>query len=146
MKLPYCLGRFVFGGFFLYSGINHLIQRKALAQYVDAKNVPMPEAAVTASGVSDRVRFWEGSFAGFVSIIAQSDFYVGYDSAGQHAAAAAGIPLLSVFKGAISKTFRNRWAPQGWARQIVLNADELESAVTTPAKLHPIGIVQITEH
>ena len=52
MKLPYYFGRFVFGGFFLYNGINHLIQRKALAQYVDAKNVPMPEAAVTASGVA----------------------------------------------------------------------------------------------
>jgi putative oxidoreductase len=52
MKLPYYLGRFVFGGFFLYNGINHLIQRKALAQYVDAKNVPMPDAAVTASGVA----------------------------------------------------------------------------------------------
>jgi putative oxidoreductase len=52
MKLPYYLGRFVFGGFFLYNGINHLIQRKALAQSVDAKNVPMPNAAVTASGVA----------------------------------------------------------------------------------------------
>jgi len=52
MKLPYYFGRFVFGGFFLYNGINHLIQRKAMAQYVDAKNVPMPDAAVTASGVA----------------------------------------------------------------------------------------------
>jgi putative oxidoreductase len=52
MKLPYYLGRFVFGGYFLYNGINHLIQRKALAQSVDAKNVPMPNAAVTASGVA----------------------------------------------------------------------------------------------
>ena len=52
MKLLYHLGRFVFGGFFFYNGIHHLIQRKALAQYLDAKNVPMPDAAVTASGVA----------------------------------------------------------------------------------------------
>jgi uncharacterized membrane protein len=52
MKLPYYLRRFVFGGFFPYNGINHLIRRKAMAQYVDAKNVPMPDAAVTASGVA----------------------------------------------------------------------------------------------
>jgi putative oxidoreductase len=42
----------VFGGFFLYNGINHRIQRKAMAQYGDAKSVPMPDAAVTASGVA----------------------------------------------------------------------------------------------
>jgi ADP-heptose:LPS heptosyltransferase len=95
-------------------------------------------AAAAASGVSDRVRFWEGSFAGFVSIIMQSDFYVGYDSAGQHAAAAAGVPLLSIFKGAPSEIFRNRWAPQGPGDRTVLNADELtpaqiEVVKTTPA-------------
>jgi len=85
-------------------------------------------AAAEASGGSDRVRFWEGSFAGFVSVIMQSDFYVGYDSAGQHAAAAAGIPLVSIFKGAPSELFRNRWAPQGTGDRTVLNADKLTQA------------------
>jgi ADP-heptose:LPS heptosyltransferase len=78
--------------------------------------------AAQASGIIDRVRFWEGSFAGFVSIIAQSDFYAGYDSAGQHAAAAAGIPLISIFAGAVSKRFRDRWAPHGPAPAIVIDA------------------------
>ncbi len=87
-------------------------------------------AAVSASGVSNQVRFWEGSFAGFASIVIQSDYYVGYDSAGQHTAAAAGIPLVSLFKGAVSETFRNRWAPQGPGAQTVLNADLL-----TPAEI-----------
>jgi ADP-heptose:LPS heptosyltransferase len=85
-------------------------------------------AAVAASGVSDRVRFWEGSFAGFVSVIMQSDLYVGYDSAGQHAAAAAGVPLISIFKGAPSEIFRNRWAPQGTGERTILNADVLTLA------------------
>ncbi|MEP6717393.1 MAG: glycosyltransferase family 9 protein, partial [Terriglobia bacterium] len=58
---------------------------------------------VTAAAVGvENVRFWEGSFAGFASIIAQSDLYAGYDSGGQHVAAAAGVPLLSIFVGAPS--------------------------------------------
>jgi ADP-heptose:LPS heptosyltransferase len=77
-----------------------------------------------ASGVVDRVRFWDGSFAGFASIIAQSHFFAGYDSAGQHAAAAAGIPLISIFAGACSKRFRDRWAPYGSGSPIVIDAEK----------------------
>ena len=43
-------------------------------------------SAAETSGCADRMRFWEGSFAGFASLIARSDLYAGYDSAGQHAA------------------------------------------------------------
>ena len=50
MRVPFLIGRLVFGGFFLYNGINHFKQRKALAQHAGSKNVPMPEAAVTVSG------------------------------------------------------------------------------------------------
>jgi ADP-heptose:LPS heptosyltransferase len=70
-------------------------------------------AAVNASGVAGRVRFWEGSFAGFAWIISQSSLYCGYDSAGQHAAAACGTPLITFFAGAPSERFAQRWAPQG---------------------------------
>jgi putative oxidoreductase len=52
MKAPFLLGRVIFGGFFLYSGINHLKDYKQMGQYAKAKNVPMPEAAVLASGVA----------------------------------------------------------------------------------------------
>ena len=51
MKAAFLIGRIVFGGFFLYNGINHFKQRQELAQYAGAKDVPYPEAAVTASGV-----------------------------------------------------------------------------------------------
>lgn len=70
-------------------------------------------AAVEASGQAAKVRYWEGSFAAFASIISQAAFYAGYDSAGQHAAAACGIPTFSVFAGAPSERFENRWAPKG---------------------------------
>ena len=50
MKAPFLLGRLVFGGFFLYSGIHHFVDRKMLAQYAAAKKVPLPDVAVMASG------------------------------------------------------------------------------------------------
>jgi putative oxidoreductase len=52
MKAAFLIGRLVFGGFFLYNGINHLKQRKQLAQYAKTKNVPMAEAVVAATGVA----------------------------------------------------------------------------------------------
>ncbi len=85
-------------------------------------------AAVEASGCGDSVRFWEGSFAGFASIVSQCDLYLGYDSAGQHAAAAAGVPLISIFAGAVSARFRQRWAPSGRGSIDVLDADALSPA------------------
>ncbi len=51
MKVPFLLGRLMFGGYFLYSGIHHFQEHEALAQYTKAKNVPKADLAVTASGV-----------------------------------------------------------------------------------------------
>ena len=52
MKIPFLLGRIVFGGFFLYNGINHFKQRKSLAEYAKAKNVPLADIAVPATGAA----------------------------------------------------------------------------------------------
>ena len=52
MKIPFLLGRIVFGGFFLYNGINHFKQRKSLAQYAKGKNVPLADIAVPATGAA----------------------------------------------------------------------------------------------
>lgn len=51
MKTPFLIGRILFGGFFLYNGINHLRERKNMASCTAAKGVPSPELAVTASAV-----------------------------------------------------------------------------------------------
>ena len=80
-------------------------------------------AAAEGSGHAERIRFWEGSFAGFASLIAQAKFYAGYDSAGQHAAAACATPLVTVFAGAPSDRFRERWAPAGRGMVNVIDAD-----------------------
>jgi hypothetical protein len=87
-------------------------------------------AAARNSGIADRVRFWEGSFAGFVSVIMQCDLYAGYDSAGQHAAAASGVPLISIFAGAPSERFRERWAPCGPGRIHIIDATAHDPATT----------------
>lgn len=52
MKAAFLIGRIIFGGFFLYNGINHFKQKQALAQYADAKDVPYPDVMVSASGVA----------------------------------------------------------------------------------------------
>ena len=52
MRIPFLLGRLVFGGFFLYNGINHIKNRKMLAQYAASKHVPVPAVGVVASGAA----------------------------------------------------------------------------------------------
>ena len=69
------------------------------------------ERAATRSGV--RATFWDGSFAGFAAIVAAARLYVGYDSAGQHVAAAAGVPLISIFAGFPAPRMFDRWRPAG---------------------------------
>ena len=61
----------------------------------------------------DRIWMFQGSFAAFAGIIARSRLYVGYDSAGQHAAAACGVPLVTIFAGPPARAFAARWRPTG---------------------------------
>src|SRR6266542_1773787 len=44
-------GRAIFGGYFLYNGINHFLNRKILADYARSKGVPAPDVALAGSGV-----------------------------------------------------------------------------------------------
>ena len=52
MKAPFLIGRLVFGGFFLYNGINHFRNHTQMAQYAQAKGVPAAEVAVIGTGVA----------------------------------------------------------------------------------------------
>jgi putative oxidoreductase len=51
MKAPFLIGRMLFGGYFLYNGINHLKNRHQMVPYVEAKGVPAPKISVIASGI-----------------------------------------------------------------------------------------------
>lgn len=69
-----------------------------------------------------RLLTWNGSLNGFAGIIAASDLYAGYDSAGGHLAAALGVPGIDIFSGAVCGRMRDRWRPWG----------------KTPAKVVPV--------
>lgn len=56
---------------------------------------------------------WQGGIGAFASLIANSDEYIGYDSSGQHIAAALSIPSFTLFVSSNSKLFAERWHPYG---------------------------------
>jgi ADP-heptose:LPS heptosyltransferase len=88
------------------------------------------EQAVERSGAE--ASFWDGSFAGFASYIAGASLYVGYDSAGQHVAAAAGVPLIGVFAGFPVPRMFDRWRPNGHV--IRVERPDVEATLARVAK------------
>jgi ADP-heptose:LPS heptosyltransferase len=77
--------------------------------------------AAERAGVN--AEFWDGSFAGFAQIIAGASLYAGYDSAGQHVAAASGVPLITVFAGFPTPRMFDRWRPVS-EQSYVVRVDE----------------------
>jgi hypothetical protein len=69
------------------------------------------------------VQFCRGSFAEFAAVVQASDFYVGYDSAGQHVAAACGIPQVTIFAGEPCERMFQRWRPTGRGQIHILRAN-----------------------
>lgn len=51
MQVAFLLGRILFGGYFLWNGLNHFLRHGMMTQYAAAKHVPMPGAAVAVSGL-----------------------------------------------------------------------------------------------
>lgn len=74
-------------------------------------------------GNADNVRLHEGSFASFASYIMRSKLYFGYDSAGQHVAAASGVPLVTLFAGYACESTFARWRPSGPGPIYIVKAD-----------------------
>jgi len=62
MRALHVLGRAIFGGFFVYNGINHLKNAAGMGQYAAAKGVPAAKQAVQGTGLM--------MLAGGLSIIA----------------------------------------------------------------------------
>ena len=92
--------------------------------------------ALERTGV--KARTWNGSFAGFAAIVAQSDLYVGYDSAGQHVAAACGVPLVSIFAGYPNLRMFHRWKPCGAGPIEVIRVDDPDPATVLPQAIDAI--------
>jgi uncharacterized membrane protein YphA (DoxX/SURF4 family) len=51
MEYVFLIGRILYGGLFVYSGINHFIRAEMMTAYVKSKGVPAPRMAVLGSGV-----------------------------------------------------------------------------------------------
>ena len=73
-----------------------------------------------------KIRPWRGSFAALAAMISRSRLYVGYDSAGQHAAAVLGTPLVTVFAGFASPRMFARWYPTGPGPKEVIRVDHAD--------------------
>ncbi len=76
-------------------------------------------------GGDERFKLHNGSYDSFASHILQSELYVGYDSAGQHVADAAEVPLISIFTGFPCDRMFARWRPTG-TRAAVIKVEEEE--------------------
>ena len=50
MRALFVIGRALFGGFFVYNGINHFRHAQSMQQYAASKGVPAPDRAVPATG------------------------------------------------------------------------------------------------
>jgi len=85
-----------------------------------------------------RVRVFQGSFGAFASLIARSRLYVGYDSAGQHAAAACGVPLVCIFAGFPCARFFTRWRPTGAGPIEVVRVENPDPAVVLRQTLRAV--------
>ena len=66
-----------------------------------------------ADALGSRVQLWSGGLPELAALISASDMYLGYDSAGGHIAAAAGVRGINIFAGAVSERMRERWSPWG---------------------------------
>ncbi|MDX2153607.1 MAG: glycosyltransferase family 9 protein [Bryobacteraceae bacterium] len=100
------------------------------------------ERAVARSGAKEgQVRTRYGPFAPFAASIAASRLYVGYDSAGQHVAAACGVPLVTVFSGFVSPRMLNRWHPSGSGPIAVVPVHDPDPAIVLAETLRALDRV-----
>jgi len=91
--------------------LKHLPRPVLIDKGAGGEEAERVERAVARAGSG--VAVWDGSFAGFAEHIARSRLFVGYDSAGGHAASACGVPQISICRGFASERMFQRWRPPG---------------------------------
>ncbi len=87
------------------------------------------DALVERLGSPERLHIHDGSYASFASHILQSRLYVGYDSAGQHVAAAGRVPLVSIFNGYACERMLSRWRPETDSARVIAADGAFRSTV-----------------
>ena len=76
--------------------------------------------------LNQQIIFWEGGIGSFAALISCSDQYIGYDSSGQHLAAALEVPVLTIFSDSSTEVFTQRWQP--WGRSKVVSVSVKQSS------------------
>lgn len=76
------------------------------------------------------VVLWQGDTGAFAAAIQASDLYVGYDSAGQHIAAALAVPTVCMFTGGTPRRHMERWRACGPGPVRCVQASTASQALT----------------
>jgi ADP-heptose:LPS heptosyltransferase len=82
---------------------------------IEAAEITGENPGLLASIKSGNVRLiaFQGTINKFAALINLSNCYIGYDSLGQHLAAALGRDVITIFAGYHSELFSERWRPMG---------------------------------
>jgi uncharacterized membrane protein YphA (DoxX/SURF4 family) len=51
MDALFLIGRIIFGGYFVYNGINHFMSLSTMSGYAKSKGVPAPSVAIAGTGL-----------------------------------------------------------------------------------------------
>ncbi|MCP4269763.1 MAG: glycosyltransferase family 9 protein [Candidatus Brocadiaceae bacterium] len=96
--------------------INQLKKRgKTIIKVID-------DLSITTHSKPDLIAF-KGGIGQFAALISQSHLYLGYDSMGQHVAAALEIPELVIFNGYPTEKFSRKWHPYGKGKIDIIHAE-----------------------
>ncbi len=101
---------------------------------IEIDEAALPES-LNSGTLDAELLVWSGRVGLLASLIAESDLYIGYDSAGQHIAAAAGVACIDVFAGFGSPRMLERWRPTGPASSEVIAVDTINEQANTRAIL-----------
>ncbi len=103
-------------------GLNVLVDTGAGGEEAERVHRAIAEVKNSETG---SVTPYYGSFKEFATEINASSLFIGYDSAGGHAACALGVPGLLLFKGYPNDRFMIRWIPWGDGELEILDAEDM---------------------
>jgi ADP-heptose:LPS heptosyltransferase len=104
------------------AGEDELACTSKLVEESEVRGATVARMTNNQNAIAD-LNVWRGSLSGFAGLIAVSDLYVGYDSAGGHLAAALSVLGIDIFAGASSPRMIERWRPWGPRPATVVQVD-----------------------
>jgi ADP-heptose:LPS heptosyltransferase len=106
-------------------------QNRAL-KVLEVEEASLP-GLLQAPAIDADILVWQGRIGLLAALIGESHLYIGYDSAGQHIAAALGVPCIDLFAGFSAPRMPARWQPTGSAESRVIALDTLHQEVDDSA-------------